>query len=158
MDIKGEKTPAAPHPDPALDPANQHHHEHIHHADRVAHANDNVTYYKEPSTHDPIDNSNLHYRAHAPDRTSSSDIEKGEVEKGKDVKYHNAEKSDISSEDKPEPGFLTKFYRRFRIYIRKWYLVELPAHRNLTFVTKTSSSSCCLPHGGSLVWPFTGRT
>ena len=102
-----------PNNDPALDPAHEHHHTHLHHSERaMAGREDNMMYSKgttdEPSTiphQDPLDNA-LNRRHHPPDQKAGitvTDAEKGGL-------------SPVQSEEDPQSHTFARFYSRYKIF------------------------------------------
>ena len=120
-----------PNNDPALDPAHEHHHTHLHHSERaVAGREDDMMYSKEttdePSTiphQDALDHA-LNRRHHLPDQKAGvnvTDTEKGGL-------------SPIQSEEDPQSHTFARFYSRYRIFFHLfvWLLFTgyeiLPPH------------------------------
>lgn len=118
--------------DPALDPAHEHHHAHLHHSARAEEGrHDDVVYSigttGEKSTipdQDPMDH-NLHRRHHPehhPERTSDNDLKDPALTY--DVKY-DAEKGSLGAvnssgqERDPQSHKFARFYAKYRIV---WHL------------------------------------
>lgn len=112
--------------DPALDVANEHHHEHLHHSARAEKGHDEAdhpayttgtTY--EPPVIPPADpNDDALHRRHHPEKHAEHDIEKtGGIdyeEKGSLSKPRSS--SDPEGEVDPKRHRVSGFYRKYRIF------------------------------------------
>ncbi|KAF2853608.1 H+/nucleoside cotransporter-like protein [Plenodomus tracheiphilus IPT5] len=133
----------AHNPDPALDIAREHEHQHVHHSARAAHP-DNIVYTSgttddrstvpTPSAQD----SHLHYRHQSDEKHGQHDFEKAggydyEVEKA----THSSGEHEPEAEKKPwySPSVLYRKYRLpIHIFIGKfftgWWIASLVLHRH----------------------------
>jgi concentrative nucleoside transporter, CNT family len=151
-------------PDPALDVAKEHHHQHLHHdafAEKGRH--DDAVYTQgttsEPSiipNADPLDD-NLHRRGH-PERKLADTKEAMDV--------NDAEKGAYSPEPEEEKEHghgakVRRFYQKYRIFFRMPQSTQanfLFGHLQTDFSLQICSFSFCLPAGGSLDWSCTDMT
>ncbi|KAF1971562.1 hypothetical protein BU23DRAFT_555747 [Bimuria novae-zelandiae CBS 107.79] len=135
-------------PDPALDVAHEHHHNHLHHGahSHPEHLDEKVTYTKgttanEPGVIPPQDpNDDMLHRLGHPER-KDVDIEKAgggyyETEHGSLEKDSNA--NGIAEEADPKRHKVSGFYRRYRLYVHivigmfftGWWIASVVEHRH----------------------------
>ncbi|KAF2189171.1 hypothetical protein K469DRAFT_683614 [Zopfia rhizophila CBS 207.26] len=136
-------------PDPALDIAREHHHEHLHHGVNAEnghqHNHDHVAYTRgttdEPGVipkADPNDDG-LHRRRH-PERPAEHDIEKtGGLEYEEKGSLSNRRtSSDPEEEVDPKRHRISNFYKKYRIFFHifigalftGWWIASVVVHRN----------------------------
>lgn len=104
--------------DPALDPANQHVHGHLHHSHHAT-AHDNIVYAKDGRSSIPQQSHLHHHHDGSPHvRSSSDDIEKGNLGGSGPPDYEGDKVGVVTHGDEAcsetQPGKFRRFYRRFR--------------------------------------------
>ncbi|KAL5417713.1 hypothetical protein PMIN03_001413 [Paraphaeosphaeria minitans] len=137
-----------PNPDPALDIAHEHHHEHLHHG-VAAHAdvNDDKAYTKGTTLNEPSvipaqgPNDDALHRLGHPER-KDIDIEKSggggyyETEQGSLEK--DSHTNGVADEEDPKRHTISMYYRRYRIFVHifigmfftGWWVASVVVHRH----------------------------